>query len=141
MSETDRIRLLDLAASALKTLPDTPIVLKGLWTLATVKPEKKLSIGLLIERHAAKTPLATALVFEQKQWTYAAFNAWVNRIAASLAARGVASGDTVAVLMENRPETLACAACWRALKTDHLCSLKIDQGWTPRAVALGVVGL
>lgn len=23
--------------------------------------------------------------------------------------------------------------CWRALKTDQLCSLKIDQGWKPRA--------
>jgi hypothetical protein len=29
--------------------------------------------------------------------------------------------------------------CWRSLKTDHLCSLKIDQGWKPRAAAPGVV--
>lgn len=28
--------------------------------------------------------------------------------------------------------------CWRSLKTDHLCSLKIDQGWKPRAAAPGV---
>jgi len=31
--------------------------------------------------------------------------------------------------------------CWRALKTDQLCSLKIDQGWKPGALAPGVFGL
>ncbi|MES2683727.1 MAG: long-chain-acyl-CoA synthetase [Pseudomonadota bacterium] len=112
MSEhgTERIHLLDLARSALKTLPQTPQVLRGLWNLATVKADSKLSIGLMIERHAARTPLATALVFEGRSWSYAAFNAWANRIAASLAAAGVKPGDSVAILMENRAETLACVA-------------------------------
>ena len=112
MSEanTDRIRLRDIVHAAIKGVPDTPTMLRGLWNLATVKPEKKVSIGLIIERHAANTPQATALVFEGRQWTYAAFNAWANRIAASLSAAGVKPGDSVAILMENRPETLACVA-------------------------------
>jgi len=28
--------------------------------------------------------------------------------------------------------------CWRSPKTDHLCSLKIDQGMGPRGLPLGV---
>ncbi len=109
-ASTDRIHLRDIMRAAIKGLPETPLVLRGLWNLATVKPDKKLSIGLLIERHAARTPGATALVFENRRWTYAAFNAWANRIAASLAAAGVKPGDSVAILMENRAETLACVA-------------------------------
>ena len=31
--------------------------------------------------------------------------------------------------------------CWRSLKTDHLCSFKIDQGWKPGASAPGALGL
>ncbi|MES2885351.1 MAG: long-chain-acyl-CoA synthetase [Pseudomonadota bacterium] len=106
----ERIRLRDIVHAAVKNLPETPQVLRGLWNLVTIKPDKPISIGLLIERHAARTPGATALVFEQRQWTYASFNAWANRIAGSLAAAGVKPGDTVAILMENRPETLACVA-------------------------------
>jgi len=112
MSETipDRIHLRDIVRAAISTLPETPQVLRGLWNLATVKAEKKLSIGVLIERHAANTPGAVALVFEGRRWTYATFNAWANRIAASLSAAGVKPGDSVAILMENRAETLACVA-------------------------------
>ncbi len=108
--KTDRIRLRDIVRTAIQALPETPLLLRGLWNLATIKPGTKLSIGLLIERHAARTPQHIALVFDGKQWSYAAFNAWANRIAASLAAAGVKRGDSVAILMENRAETLACIA-------------------------------
>ena len=110
IATTDRIRLRDIVHAGLKGLPDMPIVLRGLWNLATVKPATALSIGLIIERHAAATPQATALIFEGRQWTYHAFNAWANRIAASLTEAGVKPGDSVAILMENRAETLACVA-------------------------------
>lgn len=110
IATTDRIRLRDIVHAGLKGLPDLPLVLRGLWNLATVKPGTALSIGLVIERHAAATPHATALVFEGRQWTYHAFNAWANRLAASLAEAGVKRGDSVAILMENRAETLACVA-------------------------------
>lgn len=109
-SVPDRIRLRDLVRTALHSLPEMPQVLRGLWNLATIKADARLSIGLILERHAARTPLHTALVFEGQQWSYAGLNAWANRIAASLAAAGVQRGDKVAILMENRPETLACIA-------------------------------
>jgi len=109
-ADDHRIRLADVLKAVVRTVPDTPTVLKGLWGLATVKPHTKLSIGLLIERHAQRTPQATALVFESRRWTYEQFNEWANRIAACLKAKGVQRGDTVAILMENRAETLACVA-------------------------------
>ena len=44
------------------------------------------------------------LLFEGRQWTYAEFNAEVNKLAHLLAARGLERGDTVALFMENRAE-------------------------------------
>ena len=49
MSETDRIRLLDLAASALKTLPDTPFVR---WARAQDVARAEQGFGMLIEQAA-----------------------------------------------------------------------------------------
>ncbi len=95
---------------ALRTLPDTVTVNRGLFNLVTLKPDKLNSVGLLLQRHAERTPQATALLFEGRRWSYAEFNAWANRIAAVLKAQGVRSGDAVALLMENRPEVLACVA-------------------------------
>ncbi|HEX4896332.1 MAG TPA: long-chain-acyl-CoA synthetase [Solimonas sp.] len=106
----DLIGFADILRGALGTLPDTLTVNKGLFNLLTLKPDRAGSIGAMIERHAQRTPQATALLFEDRRWTYAEFNAWANRIAHALKARGVASGDAVAVLMENRAELLATVA-------------------------------
>ncbi len=106
----DLVSFGDVLRGALKTLPDTLTVNRGLFNLVTLKPDTLNSIGLLIQRHAERTPSAPALLFEDQRWTYAEFNAWANRIAAVLKAQGVGSGDAVAILMENRPEVLACVA-------------------------------
>ena len=100
----------DVLRGVLSTLPDTLTVNRGLFNLVTLKPDKQNSIGLLIQRYAERTPQAPALLFEGRRWSYAEFNGWANRIAAVLKARGIRSGDAVAILMENRPEVLACVA-------------------------------
>ena len=100
----------DLLRGALSTLPDTLTVNRGLFNLVTQKPDSLNSIGLALQRHAERRPDAPALIFEGRRWSYAEFNAWANRIAAVLKAQGVHSGDAVAILMENRPEVLACVA-------------------------------
>jgi acyl-CoA synthetase (AMP-forming)/AMP-acid ligase II len=107
---TDTIRLGDLARGLLKTLPDAFAAQRGLFNLATLKPDTVASIGLHLERLARKHPRRTAMVFEDRKWTYAEFNGWANRIAHVLRARGVVAGDSVAILMENRPEVLASVA-------------------------------
>jgi acyl-CoA synthetase (AMP-forming)/AMP-acid ligase II len=107
MSKPERIHFKDLLAAAVRGVPELPQIVRGLWNLATLKPERAISIGLLVERHAARDGSRTALRFEGRDWSYQAFNAWANRLAASLASAGVQRGDVVAVLMENRPEVLA----------------------------------
>ena len=107
---TDTIRFRDLARGLLKTLPDVLTANRGLLGLALTKPDSLDSIGLHLERLARKHPRRTALVFEDRRWSYTEFNAWANRIAHVLRARGVVAGDSVAILMENRPEVLACVA-------------------------------
>lgn len=107
MSEHERIQFKELFTAAIKSVPELPQIARGLWNLATLKPDRPISIGLLVERHATRDGARTALQFEGRAWSYQAFNAWANRLAASLAAAGVQRGDVVAVLMENRPEVLA----------------------------------
>ena len=110
MTDGQRVRLRDIARGALAGLGDSLTVNRGLLGLALANPDKPGSIGLLLERQAAKYPQRIALQFEDRRWSYAEFNAWVNRIAAVLRQQGVAPGETVAILMENRPEALACVA-------------------------------
>ncbi|WP_020649707.1 long-chain-acyl-CoA synthetase [Solimonas variicoloris] len=105
----DRVRLRDLLRGVASTLPDFAITQRGLWNLIRFKPDTPLSIGLRYEQLAASTPAQIALRFEDRAWTYAELNAWANRIAHTLAARGVTRGQAVALLFENRAEALACA--------------------------------
>lgn len=107
---TDQITLRDILRGLAQSLPDTVTVNKGLWNLATAKPDKKQSIGLVLENHARRIPDQLALKFGDSQWTYAEFNAWVNRIAELFRRDGVGSGDVVGILSENRPGVLACVA-------------------------------
>ncbi len=105
-----RIRFADLARGALRGVPETPRLLKGLWGLATLRPDTQRSIGLLLETQARRRPEAPAIRFEEETWSYAAFNAWANQIADTLRQQGVAAGDAVGILMENHPLVLAAAA-------------------------------
>jgi acyl-CoA synthetase (AMP-forming)/AMP-acid ligase II len=106
----DTIRLRDIARGLLRGIPDTLTVQKGLWNLLTVRPDSSGSIGLLLEKQAQRYPDRPALVFEDRSWTYAEFNAWANRCATVFRKHGVKAGDAVGILMENRPEVLACVA-------------------------------
>jgi acyl-CoA synthetase (AMP-forming)/AMP-acid ligase II len=106
----DTIRFRDLLRGAVGTLPDTLTVNRGLLNLVWLKPDQKNSIGRVLEKLAAAQPQHPALRFEDRVWTYAEFNAWANRIASMLRQQGVRAGDSVAILMENRAEVLACVA-------------------------------
>jgi acyl-CoA synthetase (AMP-forming)/AMP-acid ligase II len=93
----------------LRTVPDLPRLLPGLVRLAWMRPHQIGSIGLTFEDRAARHPERKALRFEDRAWTYRELNACANRVAHSLRRAGVGAGDAVGILMENRPEVIACA--------------------------------
>lgn len=62
---------------------------------------RRHAVGGLLTRTAARFPERTAIVWRGQRESYAAFNATVNRTANSLAERGVAKGDRVAILSHN----------------------------------------
>ncbi|MEH6515866.1 MAG: long-chain-acyl-CoA synthetase [Halioglobus sp.] len=72
--------------------------------LRLAKSKAKISLGTVFESAVERYPDNTMLLFEGSQWTYAEFNAEVNRLAHLLSARGLGRGDTVALFMENRAE-------------------------------------
>jgi len=62
----------------------------------------------LLERAAAVFPDRTAIIHGKLARNYAAFYARSRRLASALARRGIAGGDTVAVLLANTPAMLEC---------------------------------
>src|SRR5438128_9355816 len=74
------------------------------------------NLGELLEQRAAAAPDKTFLFSEADghRFTYAEFDAAVNRAAAMLAAHGVAKGDVVSLLMPNSAEyIIAYCSCWK----------------------------
>ena len=70
----------------------------------------------LLELRAAQTPAATFLSDARngRSWTYAGFDAAVNRTADTLAAHGVGRGDVVSLLLPNSAEyVIAYFACFK----------------------------
>jgi amino acid adenylation domain-containing protein len=83
-------------------------------------------IHQLFEEQAARTPEATALVFEGASLTYSELNAQANRIAHHLIALGVRVGDCVALALPRSDELVAaelavlkCGAAYVPLDLDH----------------------
>ncbi|MGY9048408.1 MAG: class I adenylate-forming enzyme family protein [Rhodobacterales bacterium] len=66
-----------------------------------------MNIGHQLSQSAARWPDKTAILFEGKSYSYAAFNALANRAANAFAAKGIRPGDRVAFLTWNLPEQVA----------------------------------
>ncbi|WP_433258995.1 amino acid adenylation domain-containing protein [Streptosporangium sp. CA-135522] len=103
--------------AALAAAPDAPVreldglsrderelLLRGWNDTATAVPGTTLA-GLF-EAQVARTPDATALVFEGAELSYAAFNARANRLARLLAERGVGPERVVALALPRSPDLL-----------------------------------
>jgi fatty-acyl-CoA synthase len=67
---------------------------------------KKLVLGEVLARNARKFPDRVAIVFEDKTFTYHAFNQRVNRLAQALLADGIKPGHKVAFVLFNGNEIL-----------------------------------
>ena len=107
-AENHTIGFRDLMSALKPMLPTIPAFLQHSARLGRMKRDDVHSIGLLLEEQAAQRPHHPALSFEDRRWTYAEFNAWVNQLAHLFKNHGVRAGDCVAIMFENRPEVLAC---------------------------------
>jgi len=91
-------------------LTGTPKRVKGMYLANRKSGDHAVGLGVCLEKACKSNPTGVALIYQDREYSYARFNAWVNRIVYSLAAMGTKKGDVVAILVENRPELLACIA-------------------------------
>ena len=80
--------------------------IKGLVGYVSLKNEKVLSVGSILENQALRYPDKPLIMFEDRVVTYREFNEAANTYANLFQNRGFIKGDTVALLMDNRPEYL-----------------------------------
>src|SRR4051794_12726509 len=93
---------------------------------------QRVNVGDSLTRTAAARPEQVAVVDGERRWTYRELNAWVNRIAHGLAARGYASGAALALASGNSAEFLA--VYYACAKLGVVC-VPINLGWRPDEVA------
>lgn len=67
----------------------------------------RVNIGDLLTRSARRYASREMVCDGDRRWSYAEFDAWVNRIAHGLMAQGVRKGDAIGLMSGNRAEFLA----------------------------------
>jgi acyl-CoA synthetase (AMP-forming)/AMP-acid ligase II len=93
---------------------------------------QRINVGDSLTRSAFARPERPAVVDGDRRWTYAEFNALVNRLAHGLAARGYAPGDALALASGNSAEFLA--VYFACAKLGVVC-VPVNLGWRPKEVA------
>ena len=79
-------------------------VTRTLFSMRNVKPESTHTIVDVVEAQARATPDAIVFYYRDSTMSYAALNAAADRIAHWARQNGIARGEAVALLMENRPD-------------------------------------
>ena len=82
-----------------------------------IGPEKKVSLGKVLERNAVKYPNNKALLYEDRIYTYKELNEWINRYANFFLSLGVEKGEVINVFLENRPELMFIMAAMSKIGT------------------------
>jgi putative long chain acyl-CoA synthase len=119
-----------LTEEALRELP-------RLRRLEHVRPETRISVGLLLDEHAERRPDDTFFVFAGRGHTYAAAKRRIDNIVAGLTSVGVRQGDHVGVLMDTRPSALAVTVALNRLGA--VAVLMRPEGPVAREAELGRV--
>ncbi len=107
-------------------------ILRTLVLLARIKPDGRRTIVDIVEKQARATPDAPALYYLDEVITYRAFDARANSYAHWALGQGLARGDCVALLMENRPDFLSC---WLGMFKAGLCVALINTNQRGQALA------
>ncbi|HEX9320724.1 MAG TPA: class I adenylate-forming enzyme family protein [Xanthobacteraceae bacterium] len=86
----------------------------------------------LLVRHAGERPHAAALRDSRHRLAWSEVLAWVDGVAADLAAQGLAGGDRVSIWLSNRVEAVvAFLACSRQ---GYACNPSLHRAYTPAEV-------
>jgi fatty-acyl-CoA synthase len=104
----------------------------GVATLAREKPTSTTTLADRLEARARQGGEQTAILFEGARWTYGEWNEAANRVAGWAADRGLRTGDSVALLMENRPEFVAT---WGGLAKLGVTAALLNTNLTGRALS------
>ena len=87
----------------------------------------------LLFRHAGERPQVPALRDSRYRLTWSEILAWVDGVAADLAAQGLAGGDRVSIWLSSRIEAvIAFLACSRQ---GYACNPSLHRAYTPSEVA------
>lgn len=78
--------------------------------MPTPELQDAIETGMLIAYHAQRQPLASAVVSDYGERTFAELNDNANRLARLLADNGIVAGDSVAIVLRNRPEFIEALA-------------------------------
>jgi acyl-CoA synthetase (AMP-forming)/AMP-acid ligase II len=92
----------------------------------------RINVGDSLTRTAASRPDQLAVVDGDRRFTYAEFNAYVNRLAHGLAAKGYARGAALALASGNSADFLA--VYYACAKLGVVC-VPVNLGWRPDEVA------
>jgi len=92
----------------------------------------RINVGDSLTRTAASRPDQLAVVDGDRRFTYAEFNAYVNRLAHGLAARGYERGAALALASGNSADFLAIY--YACAKLGVVC-VPVNLGWRPDEVA------
>ncbi len=79
---------------------------EGIYGFKKLKNACNMSVGSVLEKQAAKYSDKTLILYEDRKISYKEFNEMANRYSHFFHQSGFIKGDTVAVLMDNRPEFL-----------------------------------
>jgi acyl-CoA synthetase (AMP-forming)/AMP-acid ligase II len=93
---------------------------------------QRVSIGDSLTRSAAARPDHPAIVDGDQRWTYAEFNALVNRLAHGLAGLGYTRADALGIASGNSAEFLAL---YYACAKLGVVAVPVNLGWRPDEVA------
>ena len=72
--------------------------------LITFYRYRNLTVPRVFRRTVERCPNRTALIFEDKRWTFLDLEDYSNRVAHFFLGLGYKPGDCIALFMENRPE-------------------------------------
>uniref|UniRef100_A0A8D8QZL4 long-chain-fatty-acid--CoA ligase n=2 Tax=Cacopsylla melanoneura TaxID=428564 RepID=A0A8D8QZL4_9HEMI len=77
--------------------------LRFLWKARRVA-DKDLTVADIFREHAVRSPSKVVFMFENTEWTALEVESYSNRVANFFLAQGLKKGDSVALMLENRPE-------------------------------------